>query len=103
MGSPISPVIANIFMEHFVEEAICTNKPEVWFRYVDDTFIIWRHGSNELHKFLNFFNNPNIRFTMDIEKNGKIPFLDVLIITKKADNILSHQVYRKPTHIERCV
>ncbi|XP_018372103.1 PREDICTED: uncharacterized protein LOC108766985 [Trachymyrmex cornetzi] len=50
MGSPISPVIANIFMEHFEKETLgkTPKKPEVWFRYVDDTFVIWRHGRAEL-------------------------------------------------------
>jgi len=104
MGSPISPVIANIFMEHFEKEALqkTPKKPEVWFRYVDDTFVIWRHGRAELRKFLIFLNNqhPNIRFTMDTEENGKLPFLDVLV-TKKADSTLGHQVYRKPTHTDR--
>ncbi|XP_018401785.1 PREDICTED: uncharacterized protein LOC108778952 [Cyphomyrmex costatus] len=104
MGSPISPVVANIFMEHFEEEALrkATSKPEIWYRYVDDTFVIWRHGKDELDKFLNFLNNQhtNIRFTTEIEENGMLPFLDVLV-TKKTDNTLGHQVYRKPTHTDR--
>jgi len=64
--------------------------------------MIWTHGRAELRKFLIFHNNqhPNIRFTMDIEENKKFPFLDVLV-TKKADNTLSHQVYRKPTYTDR--
>jgi len=47
------------------------------FRYVD-TFVIWRYGRAE---FLIFFNkqHPNIHFTIDIEENGKFPFLDVLV------------------------
>ncbi|XP_018307957.1 uncharacterized protein [Mycetomoellerius zeteki] len=105
MGSPISPVIANIFMEHFEKEALgkTPKKPEVWFRYVDDTFVIWRHGRADLRKFLIFLNkqHPNSHFTMDIEENGKLPFLDVLV-SKKADGTLGyHQVYRKPTHTDR--
>ena len=105
MGSPISPVITNIFMEYFEKEALrkTSKKPEVWFRYVDDTFVIWRHGRAELRKFLIFLNNqqiPNIHFTIDIEENGKLPFLDILI-SKKADGTLGHQVYRKPTHTDR--
>jgi len=50
MGSPISPVIAKIFMELFEKEALQTSKkPEVWFRYIDDTFVIWRLGRAEFH------------------------------------------------------
>jgi len=64
--------------------------------------VIWRHGRVKLRKFLIFLNNqhPNIHFTIDIEKNGKLPCLDILV-SKKADSILGYQVYKKPTHIDR--
>jgi len=76
MGSPISPVIANIWaicIWHFEKEALreTLKKPEVWFRYVGDIFVIWRLGKADLRKFLIFFNNqnPNIYFITDIEEN----------------------------------
>ena len=37
---------------------------------------------------------------MDIEENNKLPFLDVLI-SRKEDGSVSHQVYRKNTHTDR--
>ena len=40
MGSPVSPVVANIFME-YIEEAALHSPPSpvrFWRRYVDDTF-----------------------------------------------------------------
>ena len=37
---------------------------------------------------------------MEIQENNKLPFLNVLI-TKKADGSLSHQVYRNKTHTDR--
>jgi len=37
---------------------------------------------------------------MGIEENKKLPFLNVLV-TKKANDTLGHQVYRKPTHMDR--
>ena len=40
MGSPVSPIAANIFMEHLEQQAIATApidcKPKLWLRYVDD-------------------------------------------------------------------
>lgn len=91
-------------METFEEEAIQSSdkKPKCWFRYVDDTFVIWPHGKTALGEFLNHLNNQHdrIKFTMEIEENGKLPFLDVLV--KRGDgNKLAHTVYRKKTHTDR--
>ncbi|XP_011868909.1 PREDICTED: uncharacterized protein LOC105562568 [Vollenhovia emeryi] len=104
MGSPISPIIANIFMEHFKNEILkkAPLKPSTWFRYVDDTFVIWNHGRETLPQFLTFINSqhPNIQFTIEIEQNSQIPFLDVLVC-RNEDGTLGHNVYRKPTHTDR--
>ena len=42
MGSPLSPVIANLYLESLEERAIQSAilKPKMWVRYVDDTFVI---------------------------------------------------------------
>ena len=82
MGSPLSPVVANIFMEEFENEALqeAGSKPRLWLRYVDDTFVIWSQGRDQLEDFLSFLNgrHGNIQFTMEEETDGSIPFLDVL-------------------------
>ena len=45
MGSPLSPVLDNIYMEYFEEMALGSTslKPSLWLRYVDDTFVLWPH------------------------------------------------------------
>nr|XP_054775285.1 uncharacterized protein LOC129283541 [Lytechinus pictus] len=104
MGSPLSPIIANIFMEHFEHQALKTadKPPSLWLRYVDDTFVIWPHSTPDLHQFLNHLNHqhPSIKFTMETQHDDSIPFLDVRI-TKTPSGFPSHQVYRKPTHTDR--
>jgi hypothetical protein len=103
MGSPLAPVIANYYMEHFEQLAISTvsRKSTHWYRYVDDTFVVWRHGKEELHDFLNHLNNihPNIKFTMEVEQSQLLPFLDVLV-SRRPDGSLGHRVYRKPMHTD---
>lgn len=49
-----SPVFANICMEEFERNAVTSFKlkPKVWLRYVDDTFVIWRHGEDTLEEFI---------------------------------------------------
>jgi hypothetical protein len=86
MGSPLSHVIANYFMEYFEEMALesATYKPLCWFRYVDDTFVIWPHGPGKLAEFLDHLNglHENIKFTMETEKDSHLPFLDIDIYRK---------------------
>ncbi|XP_076246266.1 uncharacterized protein LOC143186474 [Calliopsis andreniformis] len=105
MGSPISPIIANIFMEHLEDRILkeAPLKPSQWFRYVDDTFVVWSLGKDTLNDFLKYINSlhPKIQFTMETETEQQIiPFLGVLV-TRKPDGTLGHQVYRKPTHTNR--
>ena len=70
MGSPVSAVIANLYMESFEEQAITTSsyEPRIWKRYVDDTFTIL--DRENVDDFLQHLNNqqPSIRFTMETER-----------------------------------
>ena len=79
-------------------------KPHEWKRFVDDTNLIWTHGRENLNKFLTHLNNQSehIQFTMEVQENNCLPFLDVLI-TKNEDGSLAHQVYRKKMHTDTCL
>ena len=82
MGSPLGPVLANICMYHFEESWLTNNqfRPSIWFRYVDDTFSLF-DSKDAVSRFLDFLNSrhANIKFTMELEENREIPFLDVCI------------------------
>ena len=101
MGSPVSPIVANIFMENLECNAIVTMKdrPRLWLRFVDDVLAIVKRTS--LPSMLEHLNKQNaaITFTMEVEKDGKLPFLDGEIERENARLNLS--VYRKPTHSGR--
>ena len=61
MGSPISPVLADLVMEEIEETAISTfaypPPPKWWFRYVDDSHTCLRKDEvDEFHKHLNSIN-----------------------------------------------
>jgi hypothetical protein len=103
MGSPLSPIVANLYMEKFEKIALETYplKPSRWKRYVDDTNVKWPHGKEELDRFFEHLNgiSENIKFTMELEENNSIPFLDVLMI-RKQDGTLGHKVFRKKTHTD---
>ena len=100
MGSPLSPVVANLYMEAF--EGVITLTPKLWLRYVDDTFVIWSHSSSSLEKFHSHLNaqNPSIQFTMEEESEGRVSFLDVMV-ERGGDSKITTTIYRKPTHTDR--
>jgi hypothetical protein len=103
MGSPLSPIVIDIFMENFEKKALDSFplKPLRWKRFVDDTNVLWPHGKDELEKFFQHLNDisKDIKFTMELEENGNIPFLDVLIKRKEGMS-LGHRFYGKKTHTE---
>ena len=106
IGSPLSLIVANIFMEHFEDKAINSpsKKPQQWWRYVDDTHFIWSHGKDKLGDFLIHINKQleDIKFTMEIEEDNSLPFLYILL-SRKEDGFLAHQVYRKKMHVDKCI
>ncbi|XP_072015900.1 uncharacterized protein [Amphiura filiformis] len=99
MGSPVSPIIANLFMENFEEKAITSfhTPPRYFGRYVDDTMVIIERS--QVDSFTHHLNSihDSIKFTVEHESNNSIAMLDTLI-SRNADGSLSFSVYRKITH-----
>uniref|UniRef100_A0A5S6Q5S9 Reverse transcriptase domain-containing protein n=1 Tax=Trichuris muris TaxID=70415 RepID=A0A5S6Q5S9_TRIMR len=90
MGSSLSPVLAEVFMENLEEIAFKTVNPDYcpkfFKRYVDDVFAVVKKGNEDA--FLNQLSSlfPGIiLFTMEVENNNELPFVDMKII-KRATN-----------------
>ena len=100
MGSLLGPVLANIFMVEIERNIIPTlsNDISLWKRYVDDTICFIKLISiNKVLETLNSY-HTNIKFTIEIETENKISFLDVLLICN--NSLISTKVYRKNTNMD---
>ncbi len=82
--------VANLYMEDFEKRALKTSvqKPKVWIRYVDVTFVIWPHSIDNIENFHQHLNkiHPSIQFNIERENNNKWNFLDVLVDKDKEEN-----------------
>ena len=97
IGSPVSPIVANLYMEYFEKEALesAKNPPSLWLRYVDDTM-------TKIQSFIDHINSidAHIKFTSEEEEDGSIPFLDTCVHVE--DDVTTRvTVYRKPTHTDQ--
>ena len=67
-----------------------------WLRYVDDIFATFDNKEDAL-KVLDFINNqhPNLKFTVEYEKNNQLAFLDTLVSRNSSQYFTT--LYRKST------
>ena len=102
MGSPLSPIIANMVMEEIEQTVLNTylNPSSLWLCYVDDVYAIME--KTEVEPFLDYLNTifTSIKFTKELEKSGQLAFLDVSI-QQMEDGSLATCVHRKPTYMDR--
>ena len=100
MGSPLGPVLANMFMVELQQNMVPTlsNDISLWKRYADDTICFIKLTSiNKVLETLNSY-HTNIKFTIEIETENKILILDVLLI--RNNSLTSTKVYRKNTNTD---
>ena len=97
VSTKMAPSYANIFMGVFEKQMLSTyhHKPFIYFRYIDDIFMIWTEREGSLNKFLDHCNkqNKHIQFTLS-EIRTTVPFLDVSV---SLQNKKLHTMYYKPT------
>nr|VZI17112.1 unnamed protein product [Spirometra erinaceieuropaei] len=82
MGSPISGFIAEAVLQRLESLVFQHHRPKFWTRYVDKTFVVI--DRDQLLTFKEHVNAvfPNIQFTMEVEENNQLAFLDVLVCRK---------------------
>ena len=107
MGSPLSPLLAEIYMSHF-EDMILNRENKFfecikfWKHYVDDILVVWSGSERQINLFNNYLNSiyPKIQFTTEIG-NKSIPFLDLQISI--INNHFEYQIYRKPSFTDTII
>ena len=108
MGSPLSPLLAELFMNNLEEKLFNSNnfllnKVLYWYRYVDDVLVAWTGTERQLHLFHKLINqlHPKIKFTVELEENGSLNFLDINI--SKDNNKHKFKMFRKPTYTDSLI
>ena len=98
MGSPLGPLLANVFMSSIEEKVDVEGKlPPYYRRYVDDTLTVMPDLSTA-RDFLNTLNHAHaaIKFTMEVENGGKLPFLGIQLLNRAPR--IETKVFVKPTN-----
>ncbi|CAH2089803.1 unnamed protein product [Euphydryas editha] len=104
MGSPLSPLMADIFMDDFENKHIVKNNNILYYyRYVDDIIICWTGTDRQLDIFVKNLNNihPKIKFKSELEQNHSINFLDLTIT--RVNNKHQFGIFRKPTYTDTTI
>ena len=58
------------------------------------------YTNRKLTNFWNISQDPHIQFTIKPEQDGKLPFLDTIVMVKDVGSILT-AVYQKKTHTDQ--
>jgi len=100
MGTKAAPGFANTFMGDFEERFVYPYRlqPLKYLRFLDDIFLIWQYGMDELTEFVIHMNSqlPSIKFTMEHSKES-VNFLDTTVSINIASHELETDLYCKPT------
>ncbi|XP_018397778.1 PREDICTED: uncharacterized protein K02A2.6-like [Cyphomyrmex costatus] len=98
MGSPLSPILADIVMQDLEESVGGLLSMSMYYRYVDDILIMAKR--EEVEKIFEVFNSYHdpLKFTMDYESDRSINFLDLSL--NVVDNKLILDWFHKKTFSE---
>lgn len=103
MGNPASGIIANLVMDDLLDNVLpnLSFRPLFVKKYVDDLITII--PKDIVPEMLDKMNNyhPKIKFTVEIEENCSINYLDLKLIRNSNDNIITTDWYSKPYSTNR--
>lgn len=100
MGLPLFPAIAYFggrILKHLLWKLLSTSPPytrDMWM--IPFCSVTWERTFGRICVLFDS-QHRNIKFTIEIEENGCLPFLDSLII-RNQNVTLGHIVYHKPMH-----
>ena len=119
MGSPVSPIVCNVYMEYFEQQALAMGRHllRLWRCYVDGTYTIMKKAhAQEFTEYLNMV-DANIKWTTEGEVETVITedadedivwdrveralaFLDTWPVIPPDESIKT-KVFRKETHTDQ--
>ena len=88
MGSPLGPLMANVFMCHLEEKLTRDDlMPHLYRSYVDDT-LVRMPNTDAAIMFLTTLNglHPSLSFTMELPVHDRIPFIGIDDIISQESN-----------------
>ena len=103
MGKKFAQNYANLFLAEWEEKALekCVLKPSVYWRFLDDIFMIWEHSTEEFYKFVKIVNTHHPSITVKAELSSEsMHFFDTVVYKGnrfKETGTFDTKVYFKPT------
>ena len=88
----MAPLYANLLMGSLKQKLFvkAPHKPLIWWRYIDDIFMIWTDGTEKLQESINFLNQQRLtnKFTSEIS-NINISFFGVMGLSSVTSRVPS--------------
>ena len=103
MGSPISSLIAEIFLQHYeaanIKQLLNIKSIALYVRYVDDIIVIYDTTKINLHTINTYINkiHNNIKLNPTYKEHNSIAFLD-LTITRRHTKLEVHRHIQETNH-----
>ena len=98
MGTKMAPSFANLFLGIFEINALSNAPfhPHTWWRFLDDIFMIWTEGLDNLKIFIDYLNNIHATIKcLSSHSLTNVPFLDVMVSLHNGTTETDQ--YTKPT------